>query len=212
MTTSTRRLASQQASGASLASAIPSAVGLPSLGSGPPPYPPRQDGLDARSDAGGSGGDLLGSPRSSAGGMALRNHPWSATRPWRSTPPERGSRPPGRHRYPPHGPGVPFPNASRSGAARPAAGDGPHHFPSPSRLRQSREFPLFAPAAPASGGTAAERQRQRLARAQAAARAARSGTPRRRTKVPPHRPAAGVVLQMMGYTLVPNDESQDQAG
>ncbi len=40
------------------------------LGSGPPPGPPRQDGLDARSDAGGSGGGLLGLPGSSAGGMA----------------------------------------------------------------------------------------------------------------------------------------------
>lgn len=40
------------------------------LGGGPPPGPPRQDGLDTRSDAGGSGGGLLGLPGSSAGGMA----------------------------------------------------------------------------------------------------------------------------------------------
>ncbi|NYF57892.1 hypothetical protein HDA35_003723 [Micromonospora purpureochromogenes] len=45
-----------------------------------PPGLPRQVDLDACTDAGGPGGGLLGSPGSSTGGMALRNHPRTATR------------------------------------------------------------------------------------------------------------------------------------
>lgn len=72
--------------------AIPSAIDPPSWGAGR--RPPRQDGLDARSDAGRSGGGLLGLPWSMAGGWPTatptdRNPPTEPRPSWnRSALPE----------------------------------------------------------------------------------------------------------------------------
>jgi hypothetical protein len=65
-------------------------------GSGPPPGPPPQTKLDAGTGAGGPGGGLLGSPGSTAGGVAPRNHPRNATRVRILVTPER-ERPRRRH-------------------------------------------------------------------------------------------------------------------
>jgi hypothetical protein len=55
--------------------AIPPAIDPPSWGAGRRPARHVKRTLTARTDAGGSGGGLLGLPGSMAGGMAYRNHP-----------------------------------------------------------------------------------------------------------------------------------------
>ncbi len=142
--------------------------------------------LTARADAGGSGVGLLGLPGLVAGGLAYRNHSPTVTRrrspghPGARSPPAGGAvattpRPPPPRRRDRRA----LPCAARAPgrAARPTAGPTPQSVQRSVVLQGPARLLVIRASRRASCVPAAERQRQRPACAQAAARAVRQGPP-----------------------------------
>ena len=137
------------------------------LGNRPPPGPPRQDGLDARTDAGGSGGGLLGSPGSTAGRRAptATTHgprPSAEPRPSWSRSAAAGGAVTATQRPPPARlrgrRALPYAARARGRVARPAAGP-PHALQRPVVMRLPPGSPPSAPAAGRVAWPDSERQR-----------------------------------------------------
>jgi len=156
------------------------------LWSGPPPGPPRQDGLDARTDAGGPGGGLLGSPGSTVGGMASHPQPPTGRKPpadprpsWSRSAPAGGAvtAAPPTTRQPPTDPAC-VPLGCAVLAARP--GRLPAHHPNRQRpvvIRRPTGLPALRASRRACCVAGVGASAERRARALAAARAARQGPP-----------------------------------
>lgn len=132
-------------------------------GSGPAPGPPRQDGLDARTDAGGPGGGLLGSARDDGDGMLngpTPHGPQAAARSPALPLPER----PRRRLSNRNSPTVRCPPYESHAATKPRASSQagrPAELPTqPTERVVARRPPGVPPYTPADGRSRARRVRQ----------------------------------------------------